>query len=149
MATEPDDHSTLREHFAWTYGTLAMVHAVIVDGGTRYKPLHFIIRGSGGRNEPRRETSSPYAATVAVGRLDRLPGALAASNKALRLLLSTPRAQAPTRGGMSRRLSGCDRDRRGAEDSPMRHSLTRESGIGARQMSRAHVVRTIGGASWR
>ena len=40
-------------------------------------------------------------------------------------------------------------DRRGAEDSPMRHSLTRESGIGARQMSRAHVVRTIGGASWR
>ncbi len=45
MAIEPDDHSTLREHFAWTYGTLAMVHAAIVDGGIRYKPLHFIIRG--------------------------------------------------------------------------------------------------------
>ena len=46
----------------------------------------------------------------------------------------------PTGGGMSRRLSGCDRDRRGAKDSPMQHSLTRESGIGARQMSRADVV---------
>ena len=46
----------------------------------------------------------------------------------------------PTGGGMSRRLSGCDRDRRGAKGSPMQHSLTRESGIGARQMSRADVV---------
>ena len=38
---------------------------------------------------------------------------------------------------------------RGAEDSPMRYSLTPESGIGARQMSRAHAVRMIGAASWR
>ena len=30
----------------------------------------------------------------------------------------------------------------------MQHSLTRESGIGARQMSRRMLFRTIGGASW-
>ena len=39
-----DDHSTLREHFAWVYGTLAMVHAAVEGGATSYKPLHRIIR---------------------------------------------------------------------------------------------------------
>ena len=37
--------------------------------------------GPGGRNRTQRETSSPYAATVTVGWLDRLPGALAGSNE--------------------------------------------------------------------
>lgn len=41
----PDDHSTLREHFAWTYGNLAMVHAAIDDGATKFGRLHFMIRG--------------------------------------------------------------------------------------------------------
>ena len=40
----PDDHSSLREHFAWTYGNLAMVHAAVEDGKTRYESLHYIIR---------------------------------------------------------------------------------------------------------
>ncbi|MCY3789933.1 MAG: HNH endonuclease [Gemmatimonadetes bacterium] len=45
MPKPPGDNSSLREHFAWTYGTLAMVHAAVEDGKTRYKPVHFIIRG--------------------------------------------------------------------------------------------------------
>ncbi|MCY4599630.1 MAG: HNH endonuclease [Acidobacteria bacterium] len=45
MPKKPDDHSTLREHFAWTYGTLAMVHAAVESGTHRYGPRHFMIRG--------------------------------------------------------------------------------------------------------
>ena len=45
MPKPPGDESSLREHFAWTYGTLAMAHAAVADGKTRYRPLHFIIRG--------------------------------------------------------------------------------------------------------
>ncbi|MYH06156.1 MAG: HNH endonuclease [Acidimicrobiia bacterium] len=41
----PDDQATLREHFAWTYGTLAMALAAVGEGATRYRPIHFIIRG--------------------------------------------------------------------------------------------------------
>ena len=44
-AKPPNDESTLREHFAWTYGTLAMVHTAVAEGATRYGPLHFMIRG--------------------------------------------------------------------------------------------------------
>ena len=44
MPKPPDDHASLRDHFAWTYGTLAMVHAAVDNGATAYKPLHFIIR---------------------------------------------------------------------------------------------------------
>ena len=40
-----DDRSPVREHFAWTYGTLAMVHAALKDGATDYGPLHYVIRG--------------------------------------------------------------------------------------------------------
>ena len=43
--TVPADHSILREHFAWVYGTLAMVHAALEAGATSYAPLHRIIRG--------------------------------------------------------------------------------------------------------
>ena len=35
---------SLREHFASTYGTLAMVHAAISDGRSRYAPVHYAIR---------------------------------------------------------------------------------------------------------
>ena len=45
MPKAPDDRSTLREHFAWTYGTLSMAHAAVAQGKTRYESLHFIIRG--------------------------------------------------------------------------------------------------------
>lgn len=45
MPQQPDNRSTLREHFAWTYGTLAMAHSAVEAGKTRYEPLHFIIRG--------------------------------------------------------------------------------------------------------
>lgn len=45
MPKLPDDHCTLREHFAWMYGTLAMVHAAVDEGRTRYASLHYIIRG--------------------------------------------------------------------------------------------------------
>ncbi len=45
MPKPPADQDSLREHFAWTYGTLAMVHAAVADGETEYRPLHFIIRG--------------------------------------------------------------------------------------------------------
>ncbi len=41
---KPDDQSTLREHFAHVYGTLAMAHAAVRDGSTRYRRIHFIIR---------------------------------------------------------------------------------------------------------
>ena len=44
MPKPPDDHAILREHFAWTYGFLAMVHAAINEEATRYKKLHYIIR---------------------------------------------------------------------------------------------------------
>ena len=44
MPKPPGDNSSLREHFAWTYGTLAMVHAAVAEGKTRYGSLHFIIR---------------------------------------------------------------------------------------------------------
>ena len=44
MPKPPGDNSSLREHFAWTYGTLAMVHAAVAEGKTRYESLHFIIR---------------------------------------------------------------------------------------------------------
>ena len=40
-----NDHSTVREHFAWVYGTLAMVHAAVEGGATSYGSLHRIIRG--------------------------------------------------------------------------------------------------------
>ena len=45
MPKAPDDRSTLREHFAWTYGTLCMAHAAVAQGKARYEALHFMIRG--------------------------------------------------------------------------------------------------------
>lgn len=45
MPKAPDDHAILREHFAWTYGFLAMVHAAVEEGATGYKRVHYIIRG--------------------------------------------------------------------------------------------------------
>ena len=42
----PGDDATLREHFAWTYGRLAMAHKAVVDGENRYNRLHYWI----GRN---------------------------------------------------------------------------------------------------
>ncbi len=44
MPKPPGDNSSLREHFAWTYGTLAMVHAAVAEGKTRYESLHFVVR---------------------------------------------------------------------------------------------------------
>ena len=44
MRTPPDDHAALREHFAWTYGTLAMAHAAVEAGKARIERLHYIIR---------------------------------------------------------------------------------------------------------
>ena len=40
----PNDGSSLREHFAWVYGNLAMVHAAINDEKSRYETLHYMIR---------------------------------------------------------------------------------------------------------
>ena len=37
------DDATLREHFAWTYGRLAMAHKAVVDGDDRYNRLHYWI----------------------------------------------------------------------------------------------------------
>ncbi len=45
MPKPPGDDSSLREHFAWSYGMLAMVHAAVGDGKSRYEPLHYMIRG--------------------------------------------------------------------------------------------------------
>lgn len=42
---QPDDESTLREHFAWTYGNLAMTHAALNEGASSYGRLHYMIRG--------------------------------------------------------------------------------------------------------
>ena len=44
MVTRPGDSSPLREHFAWTYGTLAMTHAAIERGRVQFETLHFKIR---------------------------------------------------------------------------------------------------------
>ncbi len=44
MPKPPVDQSSLREHFAWTYGRLAMAHAAVQDGATRYQRRHYIIR---------------------------------------------------------------------------------------------------------
>jgi hypothetical protein len=45
MPKPPDDNCTLREHFAWAYGTLAMAHAAVEGGKSTYGPRHFMIRG--------------------------------------------------------------------------------------------------------
>ena len=42
---QPDDEDSLREHFAWTYGTLAMTHAALTSGAGSYGRLHYMIRG--------------------------------------------------------------------------------------------------------
>jgi len=39
---KPPEHSSVREHFAWSYGTLAMSHRAVEDG----KPLDYSIRRS-------------------------------------------------------------------------------------------------------
>ena len=44
MSKRPKDQATLREHFAWMYGHLAMAHAAIAEGKIRYEQKHFIIR---------------------------------------------------------------------------------------------------------
>ena len=41
---QPNDEGTLREHFAWTYGTLAMTHAALTSGAGSYGRLHYMIR---------------------------------------------------------------------------------------------------------
>ena len=44
-AKAPDDAETLREHFAWVYGNLAMTHAALTEGASSYGRLHYMIRG--------------------------------------------------------------------------------------------------------
>ena len=47
MPKRPDKLATLREHFAWMYGTLAMYHAAVEDGVTnlfKNPGLYFGIR---------------------------------------------------------------------------------------------------------
>ncbi len=41
----PGDAETLREHFAWVYGNLAMTHAALTAGASSYGRLHYMIRG--------------------------------------------------------------------------------------------------------
>ncbi len=40
----PEQHSSVREHFAWSYGKLAMSDAAVREGKTRYESVHFMIR---------------------------------------------------------------------------------------------------------
>ena len=55
MAKRPNEESSLREHFAWTYGTLAMVHYAVAERKTKYERVHFIIRGRFRNGYPGRE----------------------------------------------------------------------------------------------
>ena len=43
-AKRPGEEGSLREQFAWTYGHLAMAHAAIEEGATRYERRHYMIR---------------------------------------------------------------------------------------------------------
>ena len=43
-AARPGEDDPLREQFAWTYGYLAMAHAAIEEGATRYERRHYMIR---------------------------------------------------------------------------------------------------------
>lgn len=41
----PGDAETLREHFAWVYGNLAMTHAALTKGDSSFGRVHYMIRG--------------------------------------------------------------------------------------------------------
>ena len=44
MRKRPVDQATLREHFAWNFGTRATVHAAVAEGPPCYGPHHFMNR---------------------------------------------------------------------------------------------------------
>ena len=43
-AKAPSDVETLREHFAWVYGNLAMTHAALRKGDSSFGRSHYMIR---------------------------------------------------------------------------------------------------------
>ena len=59
-AKRPGEEGSLREQFAWTYGHLAMAHAAIEEGATRYERRHYMIGDYVVKCRSRREEAAAH-----------------------------------------------------------------------------------------